>query len=68
VPPVYDHGEPLATLTPLLDALDEGLREVSQDYREHKFEFRHGAFELVLQPEWVDQRWSWACAASPKKT
>lgn len=56
VPPVYDHTEPLGTLTPLLDAMQDTLREVSQDYRELKFEFRHNAFELVLQPEWLDKR------------
>ena len=56
VPPVYDHADLLATLTPLLDAMQDALREVSQDYRELKFEFRHGAFELVLQPEWLDSR------------
>ena len=67
VPPVYDHAEPLATLTPLLDALDEGLREVSQDYRELKFEFRHGAFEMVLQPEWLDKRLVVGLRGQPEK-
>jgi type VI secretion system protein ImpJ len=56
VPPVYDHADPLATFEPLLGAVDEALAEVSQEYRELKFEFRHGAFELVMQPEWLDQR------------
>jgi len=56
VPPVYDHTDLLATITPLLDAMQDALREVSQDYRELKFEFRHGAFELVLLPEWLDKR------------
>jgi type VI secretion system protein ImpJ len=67
VPPVYDHADPLATLTPLLDALDEGLREVSQDYRELKFEFRHGAFEMVLQPEWLDKRLVVGLRGQPEK-
>ena len=67
VPPVYDHAEPLATLSPLLDALDEGLREVSQDYRELKFEFRHGAFEMVLQPEWLDKRLVVGLRGQPEK-
>ncbi|HVZ43841.1 MAG TPA: type VI secretion system baseplate subunit TssK [Ramlibacter sp.] len=53
VPPVYDHADPLATFEPLLAAVDDALGEVSQEYREIKFEFRHGAFELVLQPEWL---------------
>jgi len=67
VPPVYDHADPLATLSPLLDALDDGLREVSQDYRELKFEFRHNAFELVLQPEWVDKRLVVGLRGQPEK-
>ncbi|MDB5871421.1 MAG: type secretion protein [Ramlibacter sp.] len=67
VPPVYDHAEPVATLSPLLDALDDGLREVSQDYRELKFEFRHGAFEMVLQPEWLDKRLVVGLRGQPEK-
>jgi type VI secretion system protein ImpJ len=53
VPPEYDHADPLATLTPVLAALQGALDEISQDYREFKFEFRHGAFEIVLQSEWI---------------
>jgi type VI secretion system protein ImpJ len=56
VPPVYNHADPLATFQPLLQSVQDALAEVSQDYREHKFEFRHGAFELVLQPEWLGER------------
>lgn len=56
VPPVYDHADPLATFAPLLQSVQDALGEVSQAHREHKFEFRHGAFELVLQPEWLGQR------------
>ena len=67
VPPVYDHADPLGTLSPLLDALEDGLREVSQDYREHKFEFRHGAFELVMQPDWLDKRLVVGLRGQPEK-
>lgn len=67
VPPVYDHANPLGTLTPLLDALDEGLREVSQDYRELKFEFKHGAFEMVMDPEWLDKRIVVGLRGQPEK-
>ena len=56
VPPVYDHADPQATFGPLVDAVQDALGEVSQEYREFKFEFRHGAFELPLQPEWIDNR------------
>ncbi len=53
VPPEYDHADPLSTLNPVLAALQGALDEISQDYREIKFEFRHGAFELVLQGDWI---------------
>lgn len=56
LPPEYDHSDPLATLTPVLDALQSSLDEVSQDYREIKFDFKQGAFELLLQPDWLDGR------------
>lgn len=67
VPPVYDHTDLLSTLTPLLDAMQDVLREVSQDYREMKFEFRHGAFELVMQPEWLDKRLVVGLRGQPEK-
>ncbi|PLZ00094.1 type VI secretion system baseplate subunit TssK [Burkholderia sp. WAC0059] len=56
VPPDYDHAQPLAVFTPLLRMLHDTMAEVGEGYREHKFEFRHGAFEIVLQPEWVSAR------------
>jgi type VI secretion system protein ImpJ len=56
VPPDYDHADPLAVFTPLLRSLRDAISEVSEGYRERKFEFRHGAFEIALQPEWVGER------------
>lgn len=67
VPPEYDHADPRAVLGPLLEALQGSLQEVSQEYREHKFEYRHGAFELVLQPEWVDQQLVLGLRGQPEK-
>jgi type VI secretion system protein ImpJ len=54
-PPRYDHYNLSSTFDPLLDALDDSLLEVNQDYREFKFEFRHGAFEIVIQADWLDK-------------
>lgn len=56
VPPDYDHNDPLAVFAPLLRALREAISEVSEDYREHKFEFRDGVFGLALQPDWIGER------------
>ena len=56
VPRDYDHADPSALFRPLLAALREAVSEVSQAHREHKFEFLHGGFELLLQPAWVDRR------------
>jgi type VI secretion system protein ImpJ len=49
----YDHANPSRVFQPLLLALRDAVSEVSQEYREHKFEFRQGAFETTLQPQWL---------------
>lgn len=67
VPPEYDHADPLAVLNPVLEALQDSLEEISQEYREHKFEYRHGAFELSLQPEWVDKQLVVGMRGQPEK-
>lgn len=56
MPPDYDHGDPLSVFTPLLHSLRESASEVNEEYREHKFEFRHGAFEITLHPDWIGKR------------
>lgn len=56
VPPDYDHADPLAVFTPLLRSLRESMSEVNEAYREHKFEFRHGAFDIALNPDWIGER------------
>ena len=53
VPMDYNHADPSSVFKPLLLALQDAVSEVSQEYREHKFEFRHGAFETQLQPQWL---------------
>lgn len=53
MPPVlgdYDHSEPSAMLTPLLDDIDALTLELCQQFRERKFEFRGGAFEILMPP------------------
>lgn len=59
LPPVpldYDHEDPLAVFVPLLRALREAVSEVSEDHREHRFEFKHGAYELTLHQDWIGER------------
>ncbi|MFC0401964.1 type VI secretion system baseplate subunit TssK [Paraburkholderia rhizosphaerae] len=59
LPPVpldYDHEDPLAVFVPLLRSLREAVSEVSEDHREHRFEFRHGAYELTLHQDWIGER------------
>ena len=65
--PVYDHADPLASLQPVLLALQDALQEVSQAYREHKFEYRHGAFELMLKTDWIDTRLVVGLRGQPEK-
>jgi len=67
VPPEYNHADPLAVLNPVLEALQDSLQEISQEYREHKFEYRHGAFEITLQPEWVDRQLVVGMRGQPEK-
>lgn len=55
-PPDYDHGNPLAVFTPLLRFLREASSEISEDFRQYKFDFHHGAFELALRQEWIGER------------
>lgn len=54
-------------LNPVLDALQDSLLEISQEYREHKFEYRHGAFEISLLPEWVDKQLVVGLRGQPEK-
>jgi type VI secretion system protein ImpJ len=56
VPPDYDHADPRAVFTPLLRSLRESMSEVNEEYREHKFEFRHAAFEITLHADWIGER------------
>ncbi|HEY4295748.1 MAG TPA: type VI secretion system baseplate subunit TssK [Paraburkholderia sp.] len=56
VPPDYDHADPLAVFTPLMRTLRDAVSEVGEGYREHKFEFRHDAFEIGLNAEWIGER------------
>jgi type VI secretion system protein ImpJ len=59
LPPVpldYDHEDPLSVFVPLLRALREAVSEVSEDHREHRFEFKHGAYELTLHQDWIGER------------
>jgi len=53
VPPEYDHADPLPSLNFLMQSAQDALFEVSQDYREQKFEFHHNAFEISLKPDWI---------------
>jgi type VI secretion system protein ImpJ len=67
VPPEYDHSDPRATLTPVLDALQASLDEISQDYREFKLEYRHGAFEITLQSDWMSPRFIVGLRGQPER-
>lgn len=55
-PPDYDHGDPLAVFTPMLRFLREASSEINEDFRQYKFDFDHGAFELKLRQEWIGER------------
>lgn len=54
--PAWQSADPLCALTPVLDALESLLGEVSQSWRTRSFTLREGGFELVLEPQWIGQR------------
>lgn len=56
VPPDYDHADPLAVFTPLLDSLRGAIAEVSEGYRERKFRYGDDKFDIALQAPWVEGR------------
>ena len=56
VPPDYDHADPLAVFTPLLNSLREAIAEVSEGYRERKFRYGNDMFDIALQAQWVEGR------------
>ncbi|MBV5297045.1 MAG: type VI secretion system baseplate subunit TssK [Rhodoferax sp.] len=53
VPMDYNHADPWSVFKPVLFSLTGALAEVSQDYREYKFDFSQGAFEIRLKPDWL---------------
>jgi type VI secretion system protein ImpJ len=55
-PPPLDHSNPGVGFGALLDRLEEAVSEISQDYREVKFEPTAGGFQLKLRPEWITSR------------
>ncbi|WP_295855098.1 type VI secretion system baseplate subunit TssK [uncultured Xylophilus sp.] len=67
VPPDYDHADPSRIFAPVIAALQDAVSDVSQDYREHKFEFRNGAFEIELRPEWMGARLVVGARGQPDK-
>lgn len=53
VPQDYNHADPASVFKPMLQSLRESISEVSQDYREHKFDLRQGSFETELNAQWL---------------
>ena len=56
LPPACDHADPMAALGPVLQALQDFVGEVSQDWRTQLFGFDGEVFALDLQPEWLGPR------------
>lgn len=55
-PPRYDHANPFACFAALLERLEDSVSEISQDYREVRFESTAEGFRLKLRPEWLEHR------------
>ena len=55
-PPRYEHSNPGAAFDTLLSHLEDAVSEISQDYREVRFEATAEGFRLSLRPEWLQGR------------
>lgn len=55
-PPGLDHRNPGPGFRALLERLEDAVSEVSQDYREVRFEPTADGFQLKLRPEWTHNR------------
>ncbi len=49
LPPAWVHDDPMAALGPVLDALEDFVGEVSQEWRTRLFDFDAGAFTVMLE-------------------
>lgn len=56
LPPAWNHADPLNSLVPIFESLEESLAEVSQDWRTQVFRLESGMFELDLPIEWSGSR------------
>jgi type VI secretion system protein ImpJ len=56
LPPSWDHADPMAALGPVLQALEDFVAEVSQDWRTHLFGYDGEGFTLPMQPQWLGPR------------
>ncbi len=56
LPPPWDPADPMAAFRPVLEALQDFVSEVSQDWRLQTFAFDGSLFSLDLQPQWLASR------------
>ncbi len=55
-PPLLEQANPGPGFTALLTRLEDAVSEISQDYREVRFETTAEGFRLKLRPEWLEHR------------
>jgi type VI secretion system protein ImpJ len=56
MPPPWNHADPLSSIEPLLQSVEELAAEVSQDWRIQLFSFAGEFFMLKLRPEWMSRQ------------
>jgi type VI secretion system protein ImpJ len=56
LPPAWDHTDPMTALGPVLQALQDFVAEVSQEWQTQPFGFDGRVFSLPLQPDWLGRR------------
>lgn len=55
-PPILEHANPGPSFSALITRLEDAVSEISQDYREVRFETTAEGFRLKLRPEWLEHR------------
>lgn len=56
LPPAWDPEDPISALGPVLQALQESVAEVSQEWRTQLFGFDGTVFSIDMQAQWLGQR------------
>jgi len=67
LPPAWTQDDPLASLGPVLDSLEDFVAEVSQEWRTALFDVEGSGFSLAVEPGWTAPRWVLGLRGQPER-